>query len=158
VQDLGKRSKDKLRSFKRQFAQFCNLWTTIEITCSNIEEIIHVSKVNNFSECHNICKHTNSLEVEILMRNIFVSILEVSGRILTKECEKISFLHNVKKKFKTSCVLEDIIGTLGHQVVHVGGHKQNVGHLWFKVDFKKRVWPGFSGLRIGSSGRFLWKG
>jgi hypothetical protein len=74
------------------------LWTTIEITNSNIEVIIHVSRVNNFSEHHNnINKHTNCLEVEILIRNKFMSILEASGRILTKECEKISFLHDVKK-------------------------------------------------------------
>jgi hypothetical protein len=48
-----------------------------------------MSKVNNFSE-HHKNKHTNHLEVEILIRNKFMSILEASGRILTKECEKIS--------------------------------------------------------------------
>jgi hypothetical protein len=96
------------------------LWTTVEIAHSNIEEIIHVSRVNSFSEHHkNINKHTNCLEAEILIINKFMSILEASGRILTKECEKISFLHNVKK-FKTSCVLEDTIGMLSCQVVHVG--------------------------------------
>jgi len=45
-----------------------------------------VSRVNNFSECHkNINKHTNSLEVEILIRNKFMLILEASGTILTKD-------------------------------------------------------------------------
>jgi hypothetical protein len=40
--------------------------------------------------------YTNPLEVDILIRNKFMAILEASGRILTTECEKISFLHNVK--------------------------------------------------------------
>jgi hypothetical protein len=53
-----------------------------------------------------------------------MSFLEASGRILTKECEKISFLHNVKK-FKTSRVLEDITGMLCRQVVHVEGKKKH---------------------------------
>jgi len=57
-----------------------------------------------------------------------MSILEASGIILTKECEEIPFLCNAKK-FKTSCALEDIIGTLGPQVVHVGGQKGNTRHL-----------------------------
>jgi hypothetical protein len=54
-----------------------------------------------FSEHHkNSTKHTNCLEIDILIRNKFIAILEASGRTLTKECEKISFLHNVKKKLK----------------------------------------------------------
>jgi len=57
-----------------------------------------VSRVNDISDRHkNTNKHTNCLEVEILIRNRFMSILEASGTILTKECEKISFLQNVKK-------------------------------------------------------------
>jgi hypothetical protein len=74
---------------------------------------MHVSRVNNFSECHeNITKHTNRLQVGTLIRNKFLAILQASGRILNKECEKISFLHDVKKKFNTSWVHGDIIGTL----------------------------------------------
>jgi len=61
-----------------------------------------------------------------------MSVLEASGIILTKECEEISFLRNVKK-IKTSCVLEDIIGTLGPQVVHVGGQKGNTRHCIVSV-------------------------
>jgi hypothetical protein len=57
-----------------------------------------VSGVNSFSEHHkNITKHTTHLEVDILVRNKFVAILEASGRILNKECEKYFISHNVKK-------------------------------------------------------------
>jgi hypothetical protein len=80
------------------------LWTSIKKN-SNLEEIIHVSRVNNFSEHHdNITKHTDHLEVEILIRNKFMAILEASGRILTKECEKYFISTYCKKKFKTSWV------------------------------------------------------
>jgi hypothetical protein len=90
-------------------------------------------RVNNFSERHkNTNKHTNCLEVEILIRNKFMSISEASGKILTKDCEKISFLHNVKK-FKTWCVLDDITGMLSHQVLYVGGHKQNTRQEKFNI-------------------------
>jgi hypothetical protein len=58
-------------------------------------------RVNNFSDRHkNINKHTNRLEAEILIINKFMSVLEASGRILTKEYEKISFLHKVEKNLK----------------------------------------------------------
>jgi len=80
-----------------------------------------------FLKCHkNVTKHTNPLEVDILIINKFVAILEASGRILTIECEKISFLQ--VKIFKTSWVCGDVIGMLSPQVVHIGGHKWNVRH------------------------------
>jgi hypothetical protein len=40
---------------------------------------------------------TPTKEADILIKNKFMAILEASGRIMTTECEKISFLHNVKK-------------------------------------------------------------
>jgi hypothetical protein len=70
-----------------------NFTFTIEITHSNTEKIIHVSRVN-FSKHHkNVTKHTNPLEVDILIRNKFMAILEATGRILTIEYEKIVYHH-----------------------------------------------------------------
>jgi len=39
-------------------------------------------KLTVFSDCHkNSTKHTNHLEVDILIRNKFLAILEASGKI-----------------------------------------------------------------------------
>jgi len=66
-----------------------------------------------FSECHkNNTKHTNHLEVDILIRNKFLAILKASGRILNKSMKKFHF-YITWKRFKTLWVHGDIIGMLG---------------------------------------------
>jgi hypothetical protein len=66
---------------------FYILWTSKEITRSNIEEIIHVSRVNNLLKCpKNVTKHTNPLEVGVLMTSKFVAVLVACRKSLTTDC------------------------------------------------------------------------
>jgi hypothetical protein len=37
-------------------------------------------------------------------------------------------------------VLDDITGTLGHQVVHVGGKERNMRHLRGKLSYVNKDW------------------
>jgi len=66
---------------------FYILWTSKEITRNSIEEIIHVLRVNNHLKCHkNVTKHTNHLEVDILMTSKFVAVLGACKKSLTTDC------------------------------------------------------------------------
>jgi hypothetical protein len=72
------------------------LWTTKERTDSNIMKTVCV-KISQFLKYHrNVTKKTNPLQVQNAITVKSLAILEVSIRILSTQCIKISALAKVE--------------------------------------------------------------